>query len=103
MPEMNGWVVFGLFGQLLFSFRFLVQWIASEIKKQSVIPMAFWVFSLAGAATLLVYAIHRRDPVFIIGQSTGFIIYTRNLMLIRRAGASESPSLTARPPGTQGG
>ena len=68
------WVIFGLFGQALFSMRFLVQWITSEIKKRSVIPTAFWVFSLAGAATLLIYAIHRRDPVFIIGQSTGFVI-----------------------------
>jgi len=84
MPEMNGWVVFGLFGQLLFSLRFLVQWIASEIKKQSVIPVSFWIFSLLGASVLLAYAIHKQDPVFILGQSAGFFIYTRNLVLIRR-------------------
>jgi lipid-A-disaccharide synthase-like uncharacterized protein len=84
MPEMNGWVVFGLFGQLLFSFRFLVQWIASEIRKQSVIPVSFWIFSLLGASVLLAYAIHKQDPVFILGQSAGFFIYTRNLVLIRR-------------------
>ena len=84
MPEMNGWVVFGLFGQLLFSLRFLVQWIASEIKKQSVIPVSFWIFSLLGASVLLAYAIHKQDPVFILGQSAGYFIYTRNLVLIRR-------------------
>ena len=84
IANIDRWVIFGLFGQALFSMRFLVQWITSEIKKQSVIPTAFWIFSLAGASVLLIYAIHLGDPVFIIGQSTGFIIYTRNLMLIRR-------------------
>jgi lipid-A-disaccharide synthase-like uncharacterized protein len=84
MLEFNGWVAFGIFGQLLFSARFLVQWLASEIRKQSVVPVSFWVLSLAGAATLLAYAIHREDPVFILGQSAGFLIYTRNLILIRR-------------------
>jgi lipid-A-disaccharide synthase-like uncharacterized protein len=84
MLEFNGWVVFGICGQLLFSARFLIQWLASEIRKQSVAPVSFWILSLAGAATLLAYAIHRQDPVFILGQSAGFLIYTRNLILIRR-------------------
>jgi lipid-A-disaccharide synthase-like uncharacterized protein len=78
------WLVIGFFGQGLFFMRFLVQWIASEIKKRSVIPMAFWYFSFAGGLTLLAYAIYRRDPVFIIGQSTGSIIYIRNMQLVYR-------------------
>ena len=81
---MNYWVIFGFTGQLIFGLRFLVQWIASEKKKESHIPLAFWYLSLTGAVILLIYAIHRRDPVFIVGQSTGFIVYVRNLMLIYR-------------------
>jgi lipid-A-disaccharide synthase-like uncharacterized protein len=81
---MDGWVIFGFFGQALFSARFLIQWIASEIKKKSVMPTAFWYFSLGGAAVLLSYAIYRKDPVFILGQSFGLIVYTRNLVLIAR-------------------
>ncbi|RLA80620.1 MAG: hypothetical protein DRG36_03040 [Deltaproteobacteria bacterium] len=64
--------------------RFLVQWIVSERKKRSVIPIYFWYLSLAGGLTLLIYAIHIKDPVFIVGQSTGAFIYIRNLMLIYR-------------------
>ena len=78
------WLGIGFFGQALFFMRFLVQWIASEIKKRSVIPMAFWYFSFFGGLTLLAYAIYRRDPVFIIGQSTGSIIYIRNMQLVYR-------------------
>ncbi len=78
------WLVFGFFGQLLFSARFLVQWIASEIKKKSIIPLSFWYLSLGGAAVLLSYAIYRKDPVFILGQSFGMIVYLRNLILIAR-------------------
>jgi len=83
------WVVVGLFGQLLFTGRFLVQWIASEKAKRSVVPVLFWYFSIGGALILLAYAIYRRDPVFILGQSMGLAIYLRNLWLIyaeRRAG-----------------
>jgi lipid-A-disaccharide synthase-like uncharacterized protein len=76
------WIGFGLAGQLIFGTRFLIQWIASERKKESYIPVFFWYLSLAGAAILLTYAIHRRDPVFILGQTTGFIVYVRNIMLI---------------------
>ncbi len=76
------WVVFGVFGQFLFMSRFLVQWIASERAKRSVIPIAFWYFSIAGALTLFAYAVHRGDPVFILGQSLGIFIYSRNLYLI---------------------
>lgn len=80
----NPWVIFGFIGQLSFSLRFLIQWIASEKRKESVIPIAFWYFSLGGGLILLTYAIYRQDPVFILGQATGSMIYIRNLMLIRR-------------------
>ena len=78
------WIVIGLMGQLLFSCRFILQWIASEKNKRSVIPIAFWYLSIGGSLILLSYAIHRTDPVFIIGQSGGLIIYVRNLILIYR-------------------
>lgn len=77
------WVLVGLGGQVLFMMRFVIQWIASEKARRSVIPIAFWWFSIGGAAVLLAYAIYRADPVFILGQSLGFVIYTRNLWLIR--------------------
>ncbi|WP_420712601.1 lipid-A-disaccharide synthase N-terminal domain-containing protein [Frigidibacter sp. RF13] len=80
------WVAFGLFGQLMFTGRFLVQWIASERAKRSVVPVMFWYFSLAGGVILLSYAIYRKDPVFILGQSLGVFIYLRNLWLIRQSG-----------------
>ena len=76
------WIGFGFAGQLIFGMRFVVQWIASERRKESYIPIHFWFLSLAGATILLTYAIYRRDPVFILGQTTGFIVYVRNLMLI---------------------
>ncbi len=77
-------LVIGFTGQTMFFMRFFVQWLYSEKHKQSLIPTAFWYFSLAGSSLLLTYAILKKDPVFIVGQSTGFIIYIRNLMLIRR-------------------
>lgn len=76
------WVMVGLTGQLLFTMRFIVQWFVSEKQRKSVIPVAFWYFSLAGGIVLLTYALWRRDPVFILGQSTGLVIYMRNLWLI---------------------
>lgn len=78
------WIAVGLFGQLLFSCRFLVQWITSEKMKKSVIPVAFWYLSIGGSVTLLSYAIYRTDPVFILGQAGGLVIYMRNLVLIHR-------------------
>jgi lipid-A-disaccharide synthase-like uncharacterized protein len=78
------WVGVGLFGQLMFSARFLLQWIASERAGRSIVPPLFWIFSLLGSTILLVYAIHRSDPVFILGQSAGLFIYGRNLHLLRR-------------------
>jgi lipid-A-disaccharide synthase-like uncharacterized protein len=77
------WVIFGLAGQLLFMGRFLVQWIASEREKRSVVPVAFWYFSIGGGIILFTYALYRADPVFILGQSMGLFIYGRNLWLIR--------------------
>jgi lipid-A-disaccharide synthase-like uncharacterized protein len=77
------WVAIGLGGQLMFMLRFLVQWIVSERARRSIIPISFWWLSIAGAAILLAYAIHRRDPVFILGQSLGFLVYARNIWLIR--------------------
>ena len=76
------WVMFGLGGQLVFTARFLVQWIASERAGRSTIPIMFWYFSLGGGVTLFAYAVHRGDPVFILGQSLGVFIYLRNLWLI---------------------
>jgi len=78
------WVVFGLGGQLMFSGRFIVQWIASEKAGRSVVPIAFWYFSIAGGVILFCYAVYRLDPVFILGQSLGLFIYSRNLWLIYR-------------------
>lgn len=83
-PGSGLWLIFGFLGQGFFSARFLVQWIYSERHKQSIVPIAFWFLSLGGSFALLAYAIHRKDPVFILGQSMGFLIYTRNLVLIRR-------------------
>lgn len=77
------WVTIGLIGQGLFSFRFIAQWLMSEKQKKSVIPVSFWYFSIFGGLTLLTYAIHRRDPVFILGQAFGLIVYARNLYFIR--------------------
>ena len=78
------WLVVGFAGQALFSMRFIVQWWYSERQKRSVIPVAFWFYSLAGGVTLLSYAIYRRDPVFIAGQAGGLFIYSRNLYFIYR-------------------
>ncbi len=80
----GGWLAVGFLGQALFSARFIVQWLSSEKMKKSVIPSAFWYFSMAGGLTLLTYAIHRRDPVFILGQATGLFIYFRNLQFVWR-------------------
>ena len=78
------WIAVGFFGQALFSARFFVQWIASERRKRSVVPNLFWFFSIGGGSVLLAYAIHRRDPVFAVGQGAGLMIYLRNIWLIYR-------------------
>ena len=82
--QWDAWVAFGLLGQVLFGSRFFVQWAASEKRKQSYIPTAFWYLSLSGGIITAAYAIHIRDTVFTIAQCGGLIVYVRNLMLIRR-------------------
>lgn len=89
VTKLDFWAAFGLLAQLAFTARFVVQWIASERRGKSVMPLAFWYLSLGGSTGLFVYALARADPIFILGQSLGSIIYLRNLTLIyreRRAG-----------------
>lgn len=76
------WVMVGLFGQLMFSARFILQWLASERAGRSVVPVTFWYFSLAGGLIVLAYGIHKLEPVIILGQLPGTVIYARNLWLI---------------------
>lgn len=76
------WLSLGLGAQAMFSTRFIIQWIASERAKKSIVPEAFWYFSFVGGFMLFIYALHRMDPVFIIGQGTGLFIYSRNIYLI---------------------
>ena len=78
------WLILGFTAQFMFASRFLVQWIASERTGHSIIPISFWFLSIVGGGLLLVYAIWRRDPVFILGQATGIFIYSRNLIMINR-------------------
>ncbi len=78
------WIAIGFFGQGFFFMRFVVQWIASERARRSIIPTAFWFFSVGGGVVLLIYAIYRRDPVFIVGQAMGLFIYARNIFFIVR-------------------
>ncbi len=85
------WIIIGFIGQSLFFMRFFIQWLASEKAGRSVLPNAFWYFSLGGGITLFAYALWRQDPVFIIGQSTGLFIYARNLYFIRK-----QPVMTAK-------
>lgn len=87
------WLAVGLLGQAIFSARFIIQWLVSEKEKRSVIPVAFWYLSLLGGVTLLLYSIYKRDLVFILGQSTGVFIYSRNLFLIQRERMSRAVKL----------
>jgi lipid-A-disaccharide synthase-like uncharacterized protein len=80
--KFDAWVVLGFVAQAFFTMRFVVQWIASERARASVIPVAFWFFSIGGGVLLLVYALYRRDPVFIAGQALGLVVYLRNLYFI---------------------
>lgn len=79
------WVTVGLLGQLMFTGRFIVQWLASEKAGRSVVPIQFWYFSIVGSLIVLAYGIHKLDPVIILGQLPGSVIYSRNLWLIRKA------------------
>lgn len=78
------WLGIGLVGQCLFMMRFIVQWIHSERHQQSLIPVSFWYFSLVGGLTVLAYGIHKLDPVIILGQLPGTVVYARNLMLLQK-------------------
>ena len=82
--RLDWWVLLGFVAQLFFTARFLVQWIASERAGHSVIPMSFWLFSIGGGALLLVYALYRKDAVFIAGQAFSFFVYARNLYFVMR-------------------
>lgn len=84
VTQIDGWVILGFVAQFMFTMRFVVQWVASERAGRSVIPFAFWTFSLGGGTLLLVYAIYRRDPVFIAGQVLSTFIYLRNLQFALR-------------------
>ncbi|HZC56465.1 MAG TPA: lipid-A-disaccharide synthase N-terminal domain-containing protein [Xanthobacteraceae bacterium] len=84
VTRLDWWVLLGFIAQLLFTARFVVQWIASERAGRSVIPMAFWIFSILGGALLLVYALYRKDAVFIAGQAFSFFVYARNLYFVLR-------------------
>jgi len=88
------WLAIGFFGQLLFASRFLVQWIVSEWRRESVIPVVFWYLSIGGGVLLFAYSVWRLDPVFILGQSLGVVVYARNLFLIHRR---HSPAEVAVP------
>ncbi|MGI9386225.1 MAG: lipid-A-disaccharide synthase N-terminal domain-containing protein [Methyloligellaceae bacterium] len=91
------WLSVGFAAQLMFSMRFIVQWIASEKARQSIVPEIFWYFSFVGGAMLFVYAIHRMDPVFILGQGMGLIIYSRNIYFIWRAKKLGNPEQSKVP------
>jgi len=82
--QFDWWIALGFVAQALFTMRFLVQWIASERAGRSVIPMAFWIFSIGGGLLLFVYALYRKDPVFIAGQAFGVFVYLRNLHFVMR-------------------
>ncbi len=96
------WLAVGFLAQLMFSMRFIVQWIASERARRSIVPETFWYFSVVGGAMLFAYAIYRLDPVFILGQGMGLVIYGRNIYFIRthhrneaQAAAAPAPSVPA--------
>jgi lipid-A-disaccharide synthase-like uncharacterized protein len=82
VTRLDWWVLLGFIAQALFTMRFLVQWIASERAGRSVIPLAFWLFSIGGGVLLFLYALYRRDPVFIAGQGFGVFVYLRNLHFV---------------------
>jgi lipid-A-disaccharide synthase-like uncharacterized protein len=90
--NLDWWVLLGFVAQIMFTLRFVVQWIASEREGRSVVPLAFWLFSIAGGLLLLVYALYRRDPVFIAGQAFGVFVYLRNLQFVLRDRANRAPA-----------
>src|SRR5262249_41872909 len=90
VAQFDACLVLGFVAQAFFTMRFVVQWIASERARKSVIPVAFWFFSIGGGSLLLVYALYRKDPVFIAGQALGLIVYIRNLYFIILTGRQSS-------------
>jgi lipid-A-disaccharide synthase-like uncharacterized protein len=92
VTRLDWWVLLGFIAQAFFTMRFLVQWIASERAGRSVIPMAFWLFSIGGGLLLLIYALYRRDPVFILGQAFGVFVYLRNLYFVMRERKGMAPA-----------
>src|SRR5262245_37541493 len=89
--RLDWWVALGFVAQILFTLRFVVQWIASERAGHSVVPLPFWLFSIGGGLLLLVYALHRRDPVFIAGQAFGLFVYVRSLQFVVRDRPGPNP------------
>lgn len=87
----TAWFAIGLISQALFAGRFILQWLASEARRSSYVPLSFWYLSIVAGVGLLAYSIYRRDPVFIFGQSAGLFVYARNLALIHRSKSSEEP------------
>ena len=94
VAKFDFWLAFGLVAQLFFTARFLVQWISSERAGKSVVPMAFWFFSMGGGLMTLVYGVVKREPVIIVGQALATIIYIRNIMLIMKSRSGGSEMLT---------
>jgi len=90
--QFDWWIALGFLAQAMFTMRFAVQWIASERAGRSVIPMAFWLFSIGGGLLLFVYALYRRDPVFIAGQGFGVFVYLRNLYFVLREKRQTAPA-----------
>ena len=84
IARLDAWVLLGFVAQGFFTLRFVVQWIASERARKSVIPLSFWLFSIGGGVLLFAYALYRRDPVFIVGQGFGVFVYLRNLYFVMR-------------------
>ena len=84
-PRGMAWLALGLFGQVLFFSRWLVQWAVSELRRESVMPIAFWYLSLSGGALVLAYGLSAREPVLVLGQGVGVTVYVRNLVLLHRA------------------
>lgn len=92
--KLDWWAYVGIIAQALFTGRFLVQWIASERAGRSVVPFSFWILSISGGTLLLVYALYRRDPVFILGQGLGVVIYVRNLVLVLRERRAKAAAIS---------
>lgn len=91
--SLDWWVLLGFAAQALFTMRFAVQWIATERAGKSVVPLAFWLFSIGGGLLLLAYALYRRDPVFIAGQAFGVFVYLRNLQFVLRERRAAMPAV----------